>query len=78
MKDDMIGLGEWVDEKDSRICIYIDLEERQEREGRKDPKWMLNQQSWEGRVKVHKDPRWKEYVKHLVLVREVQEWMSNM
>ena len=27
-KDDMNGLGKWVTEKDSRICIYVDLEER--------------------------------------------------
>ena len=27
-RDDMTSLGKWVDEKDSRICIYIDLEER--------------------------------------------------
>ena len=35
-------LGEWVDGKDSRIYIYVDLEERWEREGRKDPRWMKN------------------------------------
>ena len=27
-KDDMTGLDGWVNEKDSRICIYVDLEER--------------------------------------------------
>ena len=74
----MTILGEWVDEKDSRICIYVDLEERQEREGSKDPRWMKNQESWEGKVKGHKDPRWKEDMKHLALVGEVQGWMWKM
>ena len=74
----MNGLGKWVDEKDSRICNYIDLKERQEREGRKDPRWMVNQESEERKVKVHKDPRWKEDVKKLLLVEEVQGWMWKM
>ena len=74
----MTGLGKWMDENDSRICIYVDLEERQEREGRKDPRWMNNQENWEGKVKGHKDPRWKEDVKHLVSMGEVQGWMWKM
>ena len=74
----MTGLGEWVDENDSRICIYVDLEERQEREGRKDPIWIKTQESWEKKVKGHKDLRWKEDMKHLVLVGEVQGWTWKM
>ena len=74
----MTGLGKWVDEKDSWICIHVDLEERQEREGCKDPRWMKNQESQEGKVKGHKDPRWKEDMKLLVLVEEVQEWTQKM
>ena len=27
-EDDMTGLDGWMNEKDSRICIYVDLEER--------------------------------------------------
>ena len=74
----MTSLGKWVDEKDSRICIYVDLEERQEREVRKDPRWMKNYESWKGKVKGHKDPRWKEDMKHLVSMGEVQGWMWKM
>ena len=74
----MTSLGECVDKKDSWVCIYVDLEERQERKGRKDPRWMMNQESWEGKVKGHKDPRWKEDVKPLVLVAEVQGWIWKM
>ena len=67
----MTSLDEWMGEKDSRICIYVDLEERQEME---DPRWMMNQESQEGKVKAHKDPRWKEEMKPLVLVEDVQGW----
>ena len=55
----MTSLGKWVDKKDSRIFIYVDLEERWERE-------------------ECKDPRWKEDMKDLVSVGEVQGWMWKM
>ena len=74
----MIGLDGWVNEKDSRICIYVDLDERQEMEGHKDPRWMMNYESQERKVKGHKDPKWKEDVEPLVLVEEVQGWMWKM
>ena len=70
----MNGLDGWMDEKDSRMCIYVDLEERQEMEGHKDPRQMKNQESQEGKVEEHKDTRWKEDMKPLLLVEEVLEW----
>ena len=74
----MNNLDGWVDEKDSRICIYIDLGERWEMEGCKDPRWMTNKKSQEGKVNGHKDPRWKEDMKPLVLVEEVKGWTWKM
>ena len=71
----MTGLDGWVNEKGSRICIYVDLEERQETKGCKDRGWMMNQESYEEKVKGHKDPRWKEDMKPLTLVKELQGWM---
>lgn len=41
-REDMTGLNGWMDEKDSKVCIYIDPEERWEMEGCKDPRWMEN------------------------------------
>ena len=63
----MIGLDGWVDEKDSRICIYVDLEERQEMEGHEDLTWMVHQESQEGKVKGHKDPKMEGRLEALII-----------